>query len=323
MKLLFELSGENPTLPLAELDCIGSVSDSRKQVAVAECANPSVASRLSLTHTVLEYLGECLPDITAFSSLLSDLALTEEHPFAGRVKKIHSSDDEPVKHCSQRDFERLIGTKIDGNVNLLRAETEYRAILSGDRCYFGKVIMRINRSAFDQRNPGKRDFFHPGVMMPRLARALVNISCVQPGECLLDPFCGTGGILIEAKLIGTTTIGCDFDPFMIQGCHINTGSGTLCVADATALPVKDRSVEAVVTDLPYGQSVCIRKAGTMEHLYERALAETSRVLRKGRRAVIVTHRDISGIASQHMSVIQRHEQRVHKSLTRRVLVLEC
>jgi len=36
MKLLFELSGENPTLPCAELECIGSVADSRPQVAVAE-----------------------------------------------------------------------------------------------------------------------------------------------------------------------------------------------------------------------------------------------------------------------------------------------
>jgi tRNA (guanine10-N2)-dimethyltransferase len=60
----------------------------------------------------------------------------------------------------------------------------------------------------------------------------------------------------------------------------------------------------------------------MERLYDDALAELSRVLKQGRRAVVVTHKDISEIAARHMVVVQRHEQRVHKSLTRRILVLE-
>ena len=38
MKLIFELSGENPTLPFAELGCIGTVLDQRLQVAIAECS---------------------------------------------------------------------------------------------------------------------------------------------------------------------------------------------------------------------------------------------------------------------------------------------
>jgi tRNA (guanine10-N2)-dimethyltransferase len=46
MKLLFELSGENPTLPLAELDCIGKVIDHRLQVAVVEVPEPKEAQRL-------------------------------------------------------------------------------------------------------------------------------------------------------------------------------------------------------------------------------------------------------------------------------------
>ncbi len=36
MKLIFELSGENPTLPFAELTCVGTVLDQRLQVAVVE-----------------------------------------------------------------------------------------------------------------------------------------------------------------------------------------------------------------------------------------------------------------------------------------------
>jgi tRNA (guanine10-N2)-dimethyltransferase len=322
MKLLFELSGENGTIPPAELECVGRVLDMRAQVAVAECPDPDAAHRLAMTRVVLEYLGECEPEIGAFRGLLKDLALNPGRTFAGRVKKVHAGDCRKIQRCSQREFERLIGTMANGSVSLINPEVEYRAILSEDRCYFGKVLFFIDRKGYDHRNPGKRTFFHPGVMMPRMARALINISCVQKGDLILDPFCGTGGILIEAGLLGIDAIGSDFDPVMVHGSQQNIPDGTFLVSDATNLPLQNGSVSAVVTDFPYGQSVCIRKPETLENLYGRALEEIGRVMRPGRRAVVVTHRDISAIAAGYMIIIQRHEQRVHKSLTRRVLVLE-
>ncbi len=320
MKLLFELSGENPTLPFSELGCTGTVLDKRLQVAVAEVPDPAAVHRLAMTHVVLEYLGECEPDLSAFRSLLADLAITSTIPFAGRAKKVHGGCNER-NPCSQKEFERMIGTMIDGPVSLANPEAEYRAILSEDRCYFGRVLVTFNRGSYDVRNPGKRDFFHPGVMMPRMARTLVNIARAQNGDTLLDPFCGTGGILIEADLLGTNAIGSDFDPLMVGGSIQNIPSASLMLADATHLPFADGSIDTVVTDFPYGQSVCIRKTDTMDRLYASSLMEIRRVLKKGRRAVVVTHRDISPIAGPIMEILESHEQRVHKSLTRRVLVL--
>ena len=81
MKLLFELSGENSTLPYAEIECVASVIDTRPQVAVAECPVPAAARRLSMTHVVIEYLGECAPDITSFRHMLSDLSIATDQPF--------------------------------------------------------------------------------------------------------------------------------------------------------------------------------------------------------------------------------------------------
>lgn len=320
MKLLFELSGENPTLPFAELVCIGTVLDRRLQVAVAECPEPEAAHRLAMTQGVLEYLGECEPDLGSFRNLLSDLAIETSSSFAGRAKKVHGGCHER-NPCSQKDFERLIGTMISGRVCLNDPEVEYRAILSEDRCYFGKVLFTIARSAYDSRNPGKRDFFHPGVMMPRMARALVNIADTHSGDQVLDPFSGTGGILIEGELLGMRTIGSDFDPMMVLGSRQNSASATVMLADATHLPFRDHSMDAVVTDFPYGQSVCIKKSDSMDNLYADTLDEICRVLKNGRRAVVVTHRDIAEIAGQHVKILEHHEQRVHKSLTRHVLVV--
>ncbi|MEN6443476.1 MAG: methyltransferase domain-containing protein [Methanoregula sp.] len=321
MKLLFELSGENPTLPFAEIECVGRILDRRLQVALAECPDPNAAQRLAMTHGVLEYLGECSPDIASFSCLLKELAIKTANPFAGRAKKVHGGCHE-CNPCSQAAFERLIGTMIDGPISLNNPVDEYRAILSEDKCYFGKVLFRIQRGGYDERNPGKREFFHPGVMMPRMARTLVNLSLGETETILLDPFCGTGGILIEAGLLGMETLGSDFDPLMIRGSRENVPASALMLSDATRLPVRDRSVDAVVTDFPYGQSVCIKKEDTMDRLYADSLSEINRVLKNHHRAVVVTHKDISSIAAGYMTILQHHDQRVHKSLTRRVLVLE-
>lgn len=321
MKLLFELSGENPTLPCAEIECVGTVLDFRPQVAVAECPDPAAARRLAMTHVILEYLGECAPDIQSFRHLLSDLSISTDQPFSGRTKLIHEGckDRNP---CSQREFERTIGTMINGPVQLINPVEEYRAIVSKDRCYFGRVLSRIDRGAYDERNPGRREFFHPGVMMPRMARTLVNLSLAKTGSTLLDPFCGTGGILIEAEMLGLLAVGSDFDPMMIMGSKENVRHSSLLLADTTRLPLNDATVDEVVTDFPYGQSVCIKKTDTMENLYHDALDEIRRVIKPGCRAVVVTHRDISAIATQHMTILQHHTQRVHKSLTRHVHVLK-
>lgn len=317
MKMLFELSGEHRTLPYAELECVGRICDRRDRVAVAECPEPAAADRLALTHTVMEYLGECEPTVPAVRSLLADLALTATRPFAARVKIVSG----PREYPSQLALERLIGNGIGGQVSLNAPGTVYRAIISEDRCYLGRVLYDNLRSSYEDRGPATRPYFHPGVMMPRIARALVNLSLLAPGETMLDPFCGTGGMLEEGRRIGARAVGSDFDRTMIAGARLNVPDAALLLADAAALPVRTGAADAVVTDLPYGQSVCIR-AENFNRLYEGALEEIRRVLKRGRRAVVVTHRDIREIAAACFTIRQYHEQRVHKSLTRRMLVLE-
>ena len=317
MRLLFELSGEHPTLPVAELECVGTVREHRPQVAVADCPDPETARRLALTHAVMEYLGSCNPAPGAIASLLRDLALTPEAPFSARVKKAEGS----APTASQPELERLIGSLIAGKVSLAAPVVEYRALISANRCYLGRLLFRIDRASYTSRDPLRRPFFHPGVMLPRFARAVVNLTLLAPGESLFDPFCGTGGFLLEAELLGARAAGGDADPAMVAGSRLNLRKAGLMRLDAGALPLCTASVDTVATDLPYGQSSWIR-GRDLDRLTPLALREIARILRPGRRAAIVTHRDIRPFVPEPLTILQHHEQRVHRSLTRRYLVLE-
>ena len=92
------------------------------------------------------------------------------------------------------------------------------------------------------------------------------------------------------------------------------------VADARYIPFPDASIDHVVSDLPYGQSVTIVGNG-LSDLYQQALREIRRIVKPGNRSVLVTHQDIRPLAQQYFEIVGYYEQRVHKSLTRRVLVV--
>lgn len=316
MKLLFELSGEHPDLPAAEIGCVGRVCATAPQVAIADCQVPGDTIRLAQTHVVMEYLGSCPAEMDEITRHLRDLSLTAEKPFACRIKRIHPA----ILPESRPVIERIMGDYINGDVSLKAPGEEFRAIFSNDTCYLGRVIHHINRGSYAYRNPMRRRFFHPGVMMPLMARAMVNLTHVQPKEILYDPFCGTGGILLEGQLVGARVVGSDIDPAMIDGTRENLPHVACLRADTCHLPLADGSVDAVAADLPYGQSTSI-KAASLDRLYAESLREIRRILKPGRRAVLVTHRTISPIAEEFFEIIHSFSQRVHKSLTRSIVVL--
>ena len=317
MKCIIELSGEHPELPFAEVETFACIEERATQVAVVVCPEPDACSKLAMAHTVMEFLGRCDADEASITAMLQALSISTEQTFAARVRKM---EDAPTT-MSQLSLEKLIGSNIDGPVSLNAPETEFRAIIAGSICYFGRVILHIDRGSYQYRNPMRRPFFHPGVMMPITARTLVNLSQAEMGEIICDPFCGTGGVLLEAKLCGMKIIGSDMDPMMIDGCRKNLPDTDLFLADATALPLSDNSVDSVVTDLPYGHSVCIM-AESMEQLYSDSLHEIRRIVKPGGRCVIVTHVDIQSLAEKEFTVVRKFYQRIHKSLTRQILILK-
>jgi tRNA (guanine10-N2)-dimethyltransferase len=192
---------------------------------------------------------------------------------------------------------------------------------NGGEFHVYEEIGRVDRAAFSERRMPRLPFQRPVSLPPRLARVLVNLAHVGPGDRVVDPFVGTGSLLLEAALIGARTVGIDASASMIRGAlnnfsHLGQTPETLRQADAAiaAEEFGPGSFDALVTDPPYG-----RASGTggeaPEHLWSRSLlAWTDRVRAGGRLGIIVpTGVEVPNLDARLELAIP---QRVHRSLTR-------
>ena len=103
------------------------------------------------------------------------------------------------------------------------------------------------------------------------ARLLVNLVAPAGPGLLLDPFAGVGGVALEARAAGWTTVTADLDPALRHG--LGRLGGAHLVADARRLPLRAGVLDAVATEPPYDR-------GTGP-LAGQALAELHRLLRPG------------------------------------------
>src|SRR4051794_11235644 len=55
---------------------------------------------------------------------------------------------------------------------------------------------------------------YSGKFIPQIARQVITL-LTQPGDIVLDPYCGSGTTLIEAYLIGRQAIGIDMNPLAV------------------------------------------------------------------------------------------------------------
>ena len=73
----------------------------------------------------------------------------------------------------------------------------------------------INSYTQRDRERPKRDAF-VGMLPPKLAQIMINLSSAQSGNYLWDPFCGTGTVLQEATLLSINTYGSDLSDKMVD-----------------------------------------------------------------------------------------------------------
>jgi len=329
MKLLFELSKEHPTLPKDEiLHVVGLFSKKyeilfeHKEILLLDITtdNPvlveSLKKRLSLCYNINEYISKCPIDEKSIKEMAEHHPLKESGSICIRTLNTTTKDSTPYIH--------ILGEIYTKNhaVNLTNPDIELRLILLENQAFLTLKRGQINRSDFEQRKAQHRPFFSPISLHPRIARALVNLSDATKKDTLLDPFCGTGGILIEAGLLNIPIIGSDLQEEMIAGCKENLkyytmSSYTLMQSDIGNLSQKlSTPIDVIVTDLPYGKSTTTQ-GENINDLYKRTFEQFQKILKKNGKAVIgLSNPDHITLAQDYLRLEKTYPLRVHKSLTR-------
>jgi len=277
MRYMFLLSGDYPDIAKEE---IPSLLDIKKiklagRLLIAETKNekpPKPFRRLALTKSIFKVLFECskgdieksmkefgwnsiyennfcirVHDLSAISPLKADKNPKSERAASGSMH-------EGSNPLSEKSLAKHIWRSVKKpKVELESPKTSIHVFLAGNKAYCGLKLYE-NKENFESRKPNLRPFSSPTSLHPKLARALVNLTGIEEKEILIDPFCGAGGFLIEAGLMGIKSVGYDINKIMAKGCRKNLECFKInnCRIKAkNALDISDK-FDCLATDLPYG-----------------------------------------------------------------------
>ena len=142
----------------------------------------------------------------------------------------------------------------------------------------------------------------PASTTPVIADVMTRLAKLRPGHTILDPFCGAGTLLVTAARRAPAAVpasegaraarlvGCDLDPAAVSAARDNASRRAvpllLARADAAALPIATRSVDRIVSNLPFGKRVGTHRGNTA--LYPAFLRNAERVLTPDGRMVLLT-----------------------------------
>ena len=341
-RLFFLLSGEHPTLPFSELTSILEAEGHRYRVleeltqvlrveAEVECIG-SVVLRSAMTRICGIELMSCNAVSNEILQRTSSVPFEEfierGESFVVRVRRVRESAPHLIGVELERRLGELVLNRVKGaKVNLTNPQKTFFGILTEKRFIFGLKMAEIPAKPLVERRPRKRPFFHPSAMPAKLARCMVNLAQPKMGELVLDPFCGTASILVEAGLIGCRVVGLDVKRRMVEGSlqnlrYYSVKPEGMAVADARHLPIA--RFDCVVTDPPYGRSATTLGWSTRQ-IVKYFLSVIGETLPKGRRVCMASPKSLRiGKMGEEWGLkhIGSHFAYVHRSLTREIAVFE-
>ncbi len=324
LKKYFFILGKNPEVSLAELCAVlkkGAIDWEpifASQDALCIETKQSLDSRVFM-NTVggVRKMGEIqeIATVDSYEERLADhVPKTDRKCYAG--VSIYAADDvlgnKEMTRLQKQAEKILLGLKSEGRA--MRVVTSKEPQLSSvivqknkllsDRgveivLFYSQDQICIGTTSAVQPfwSYGERDFERPGrdarsgMLPPKLAQILINLSGAQNNEVVWDPFCGSGTILQEALLLGfTNLIGSDSSERAISDTQINlewlekkhqTADTNVLLfmlpAEEAENRVREKDITAIVTEPYLGQPLAGRE--TLEKL-ENIRSELTTLYRK-------------------------------------------
>ncbi len=230
------------------------------------------------------------------------LALDEyvkEHLIKQGARKVaYYVYEEPDKRRPERENTALWPHTISQNSLLRPPNAEILVVLTRHKMYVGKTVA-VYDSVFQQYRDEERPYVSVATSTsPKLCRALLNFAGARPGDTVLDPFCGTGTVLMEAALLDMKCIGMDIDNNAVAGTINNLKwlsaqlqspiDFEIVRGDARhASEIIRRQVDAIafepelgpIYEQPPSQSDAMRSVAELTNLYRDALQSLAQCLR--------------------------------------------
>ena len=322
MRYIVYLSGENVSLAREELKSVvkaqGSkldiihdyprllVLDTDKKISFADCAF-----------------------VTEVSTYLSEIDYIESIDFTPyintsiNVRVIKNNLKEDVNGTQlERQIGHLFHTE-GAKIDLNNPKNRIRIYKTDEKCFVGDLIF-IQSKEFSKRKASLRPFHRPVSLDPKIARVMVNLAQVKAGDHVLDPFVGTGGILIEAGLMRCRIAGIDMDEVMVAGTKTNLkeyripGSKIIKGDAFDTRNIFGEHFDAIVTDLPYGKNT---KDADVRNIAEKFLEYASSITKTGG-FVSVASNFFDLKTPETLNLKNRFEIYIHKSMSKWIYVFE-
>jgi len=318
----FILRGNNEHLARGELKALLEVydPDASLKCYTMIClskTNVSVAGRIVRRAGFIKEAGVLIDAYNAYS--LSD---AEEAALMVEDKTVHVSNLKST--VSDSAIKRFL-SKASLRQGF-RGAREYRLIFSdglailGEKMYVNDLKKLIEDS---MSKPFKRSI----ALKPDVSRVLINLTRAREGDTILDPFAGTGSILIEAWRMDIFPLGVDLDYELTKGMEENLRyfktPSIVVLGDSRYLTF--REVEHVATDLPYGRGASTHGV-EIKGVYGDFMANLSEYLSPSGYACFMTpmwlEEYVDELISRHgLKLTERYYDYVHGSLTRTINVV--
>lgn len=314
MRYLFQL-GREPELSTAEIKAVFSllhISHTMslwQNYAIIETEKPidvnTLMNRLGgtikiaeeITTAPTEYLSTAQPTGKILFSLSGESGKQE----ALTLKKALTALNRSVRYIELKNTATILHNDLvarGGDLTVAKKQV-----------FVTKTIQPIEALSLRDYNRPARDA-KSGMLPPKLAQMMINLAEVPTAGVILDPFCGSGTVLMEAALMGyKRLIGSDISPKAIDDTKKNMAWAKKelgmknyelrtiqCDAKEIHKKIPPHSVDAIITESYLGKplrgnetkSFLDTQAKELERLYLQTFTSFKKILKPGGTIIFVT-----------------------------------